>query len=264
MFQQKKACPLKEPADLLGFSHAATSGVYREWHNKEKLSSEQFLWGKMLCWCQRSATVTQITNQCMQISISGCTTHQTLMQMDYSSRRPYWVSPQNINWSHSLHCRTTQVLISANIRMTGSEFDIDGSTNPSCLVSMVQAFNGMRDIVLDTLLPVQYHLKMTAYLSIVAVYVYPFMTTVMSHTSNHLRLVPWTLQWVHFIQIASNSLCPSTSKVMIFISSFVSAHYFLCSCWLNKNPYEPVLKQKCMYIIATHLMCWLHYFFAVC
>ncbi len=32
-------------ADLLGFSHTTISSVFREWSEKEKISSERQLWG---------------------------------------------------------------------------------------------------------------------------------------------------------------------------------------------------------------------------
>ncbi len=41
---------ISETADLLGFSCTTISGVYREWSEKEKISSEQ----QFSCRCQRS------------------------------------------------------------------------------------------------------------------------------------------------------------------------------------------------------------------
>ncbi len=85
------------------FTHI--SRVYREWSEKEKISSERQLCGRKclvdvrgqrrmgsLVRDDRKATVTQITtryNQGMLNIISECTTRRTLKQMGYSSRRPH-------------------------------------------------------------------------------------------------------------------------------------------------------------------------------
>ncbi len=71
---------------------------------RENIQWAAVVWMKMPCWCQRrkgrlvrddrKATVTQITThyyQAMQNTISECTTHRTLKQMSYSSRRPHRV-----------------------------------------------------------------------------------------------------------------------------------------------------------------------------
>ncbi len=71
---------------------------------RENIQWAAVVWMKMPCWCQRSkgrlvrddrkTTVTQITtryNQDLQNTISEHTIHQTLKQMDSSSRRPHRV-----------------------------------------------------------------------------------------------------------------------------------------------------------------------------
>ncbi len=99
---------ISQTADLLGFFLWTTiSRVYREWSEKEKISSERQLCGwrclvdvrgqrrmDRLVRDDRKTTVTQITtryNQDLQNTISEHTTHRTLKQMDFSSRRPHRV-----------------------------------------------------------------------------------------------------------------------------------------------------------------------------
>ncbi len=98
---------ISKTADLLGFSCTTISRVYRDGSGKEKISSERQLCGwkclvdvrgqrrmARLVRDDRKATVTQITtryNQGMLNIISEPTTHRTLKQMGYSSRRPHRV-----------------------------------------------------------------------------------------------------------------------------------------------------------------------------
>ncbi len=91
---------IKKTADLLRFSHTTVSRVYREWPEKEKISSERQLCGRKclvdvrgqrrMVRDDRKVTVTQITtryNQGIQNTISEHTTRRTLKQMCYSNRR---------------------------------------------------------------------------------------------------------------------------------------------------------------------------------
>ncbi len=89
------------------FSHTTISRVYREWSEKEKISSERQLCGwkclvdvrvqrrmGRLVIDDRKTTETQITtryNQGMQNTISEHKTLRTLKQMGSSSRRPHRV-----------------------------------------------------------------------------------------------------------------------------------------------------------------------------
>ncbi len=98
---------MSKTADLLGFSRTAISKVYREWSEKEKISSERQLCRRKclvdvsgqsrmgrLVRDDKKATVTQIINrynQGIQNAISKCTTRRTLKQMVYSIRRPHRV-----------------------------------------------------------------------------------------------------------------------------------------------------------------------------
>ncbi len=141
---------------------------------RENIQWAAVVWMKMTCWCQRSeenvlviedrkATVTQITirySQGLQNTISERTTHRTLKQMGYSSRRPHRVpllsaknrkwrlqfSPAHQNrtiedWKNVPWSDESRFLLRSDgrVRIWRKEHE---SMDPSCLVSTVQAAGG--------------------------------------------------------------------------------------------------------------------------
>ncbi len=154
----------------------------------------------------RKATVAQITtryNQGMQNTISERTTHRTLKQMGYSSRRPHRVpllsaknrkrrlqfaqAHQNWtieDWKNVAWSDESRFLLrhsDGSVRIWRKEHE---SMDPSCLASTVQAAGGVMAWgifswhTLGPLVPIDHRLNATAYLNIVADHVHPFMTTV--------------------------------------------------------------------------------------
>ncbi len=152
----------------------------------------------------RKATVTQIIthyNQGMQNTISERTTRRTQKQMGYSSRRPHRVpllSAKNRkrrlqfvqahqNWTIE-DCKNvdeSRFLLrhsDGRVRIWRKAHE---SMDPSCLVPKVQTAGGVMVWgifswhTLGILVPIEHRLSTTAYLSIVADHVHPFMTIVL-------------------------------------------------------------------------------------
>ncbi len=165
----------------------------------------------------RKATVTQITphyNHGMQNTISERTTHRTLKQMSFSSRRPQQVpllsaknrkrrlqfaqAHQNWtteDWKNVVWSDESRFLLrhsDGRVRIWRREHE---SMDPSCLVSTVQAGYGGGVMVwgifswltLGRLVPIEHRLNATAYLSIVADHVHPFMTTVYPSSDGYFQ-----------------------------------------------------------------------------
>ncbi len=158
-------------------------------------------WGRLFR-DDRKTTVTQITtryNQDLQNTISEHTTRWTLKQMSYSSRRPHRVpllsaknrkrriqftqTHQNWtieDWKDVAWSDESRFLLQYSD--VGSEFDVKNMKSwiyPAFLNGSGCWWwcNGVGDIVLAHLVPIEHRLNSTAYLSIVAD-VHPFMTTV--------------------------------------------------------------------------------------
>ncbi len=163
----------------------------------------------------RKETVTQITtryNQGMQNTISERKIRRTLKQMDYSSRRPHRVpllsaknrkrrlqfaqAHQNWtieDWKDVAWTDESRFLLrhsDGRVRIWRKEHE---SMDPSCLVSTVQAGGGVMVWgifswhTLGPLVPTEHCLNATAYLSIVADHVHPFMTTVYTSSDGYFQ-----------------------------------------------------------------------------
>ncbi len=138
----------------------------------------------------------------MPNTISELTTRRTMKQMGYSSRSPHWVpllSAKNRKWrlqfaqahqnwaiedwknvAWSDESRFLLRHSDGRVRIWRKEQE---SMDPSGLVSMVQAGGVMVWGIfswhtLGPLVPIEHSLNTTAYLSIVADHVHPFMTAV--------------------------------------------------------------------------------------
>ncbi len=163
----------------------------------------------------RKATVTQITtrySQGMQNIISEHKTHRTLKQMGYSSRRPHRVPllsaknhKQRLQFAQANQNWTTEdwknVAWSDESRFLLRHSDgrvriwrkIHESMDLSNLVLTVQAADGVMVWgifswhTFGSLVPIEHHLNTTAYLSIVADHVHPFMSTVYPSSDGYFQ-----------------------------------------------------------------------------
>ncbi len=140
----------------------------------------------------------------MKNTISERTTHRTLKQMSYSSRRPHRVpllSAKNRkrrlqfvqghqnwtieDWKNVAWSDESQCLLRHSDGWVRIWHKVHESMDPSCLVSTVQAGGGGVIVwgifswhTLGLLVPIEHRLNASAYLSIVADHVHPFRTTV--------------------------------------------------------------------------------------
>ncbi len=158
----------------------------------------------------RKATVNQITtryNQGMQNTSLNNTTRRTLKQMGYSSRRPHRVpllsaknrkrrlqfTQDHQNWDNG---RLNNFVWSDESRflLRHSDGKEHESMDSSCLVSTVQAGGGCVMVwgifswhTLGPLVPIEHCLNATAFLSIVADHVHPFMITVYPSSDGYFQ-----------------------------------------------------------------------------
>ncbi len=184
----------------------------------------------------RKATVTQITthyNQGRQNTISEHTTRRTLKQMGNSSRRPHWVllllaknrkrklqftqDHQNWtikDWKNVAWSDESQFLLrhsDGRVRIWHKKHE---SMDPSCLVSTVQAGGGVMVWgifywhTLGPLIPIEHCLNATAYLSIVAWYIYIF--------------IPLWLQYIHLLMATSRRIMHHVTKLKSSQTGFLN------------------------------------------
>ncbi len=158
----------------------------------------------------RKATVTQITtryNQGIQNTISEHTTRRILKQMGYSSRKPHRVpllSAKNRkrrlqfaqarqNWTIE-DWKMLPGLMSldfcCDIQMIESEFGVKNKKAWIILPCLNSSgwwwwFNGWG--IFSSLVPTEHRLNATAYLSIIADHVHPFMTTVYTSSDGYFQ-----------------------------------------------------------------------------
>ncbi len=170
---------ISQTADLLGCSRTTISRVYREWSEKEKLSSERQLCEQMDYSNRRPHRVPLLSAKNRKRRIQFAQAHQNWTIEDW----------KNVVWSDE--SRFLLWLSDGRVRIWCKEHEIK---DPSCLFSMVQAAGGGVMVwgifswhTLSPLVPIKHRLNATAYLSIVTEHVDPFMTTVYSSSDGYFQ-----------------------------------------------------------------------------
>ncbi len=194
----------------------------------------------------RKATVTPIItryNQDMQNTISEHTTHRTLKQMGYSSRRPHRVlllsaknrkrrlqfTQAHQNWTiedwKNVACSDESRFLlrhsDGSVIIWCKEHE---SMDPSSLVLTVQAGGVMVWGIfswhtLGALVPIEHRLNATVYLSIVADHVHPFMTTVY-----HLLMTTSSRIMHHVTKLKSSQTGFLNMKISSLYSNDLHSH----------------------------------------
>ncbi len=272
----------------------------------------------------RKATVTQITtryNQDLQNTISEHTTHRTLKQMDSSSRRPHRV-PLRSDKNRTRRIQLTQTHQNQTIEDcknvawsdesrfllrhsdVGSEFGVKNMKawiilpclNGSGWCWWCNGVGGFSWHTLGPLVPIEHRLNATAYLSIVADHVHPFMTTVYPSSDEYFQqdnapchkaqiISDWFLEHYNFTEMTSTVTrsqsnraplgcggtgdshhgCENTVKGVIYSPSYVFQIVVVCHLPLLVTQNRPsrweilALKSHSPLILWVCLYCYLIY-----
>ncbi len=160
---------ISKTADLLGYSCTTISRVYREWSEKEKISYSS----------RRPHRVPLLSSKNRKRRLQFAQVHQNWTIEDW----------KNVAWSDE--SRFLLRYSDGRVRIWRKEHE---SMDPSCLVSTVQAAGGGVMVwgifswyTLGPLVPIEHRLNATAYLSIVADHVHPFMTTVYPSSDGYFQ-----------------------------------------------------------------------------
>ncbi len=160
---------ISKTADLLGYSCTTISRVYREWSEKEKISYSS----------RRPHRVPLLSSKNRKRRLQFAQVHQNWTIEDW----------KNVAWSDE--SRFLLRYSDGRVRIWRKEHE---SMDPSCLVSTVQAAGSGVMVwglfswyTLGPLVPIEHRLNATAYLSIVADHVHPFMTTVYPSSDGYFQ-----------------------------------------------------------------------------